>query len=71
MPKDWPYGAYVNYIDDRLVDCKFSSLFVTVRDFNVSSGQKRYYGTHYPRLEQLKKKYDPKDVFRFPLSIEE
>lgn len=21
MPKGWDYGAYINYIDDKLVDC--------------------------------------------------
>lgn len=33
--------------------------------------QKLYYGTHYPRLESLKKQYDPRDTFNFPKSIQE
>ncbi|KAF9038014.1 glucooligosaccharide oxidase [Panaeolus papilionaceus] len=53
MPKDWDYGAYMNYPDDRLKDW-----------------QRRYYGSHYPRLQNLKAFYDPKDLFKFPLSIE-
>ncbi|KAJ7579209.1 glucooligosaccharide oxidase [Mycena floridula] len=52
MPADWNYGAYLNYIDDRLPDW-----------------QKRYYGTNYPRLQSLKKTYDPTNVFRFPTSV--
>ncbi|KAJ7648731.1 glucooligosaccharide oxidase [Mycena polygramma] len=53
MPPDWDYGAYLNYIDDQLVDW-----------------QQRYYGVHYPRMQELKRKYDPTNLFRFPKSIE-
>ncbi|KDR69185.1 hypothetical protein GALMADRAFT_145590 [Galerina marginata CBS 339.88] len=53
-PKGWDYGAYTNYIDDRL-----------------NNWQNLYYGTHYPRLKGLKDQYDPNDIFKFPLSIEE
>ncbi|KAF9042491.1 glucooligosaccharide oxidase [Panaeolus papilionaceus] len=53
-PKNWDYGAYANYVDDRLFDW-----------------QRRYYASHYPRLEALKAVYDPRDVFRFPTSIQE
>ncbi|GLB42542.1 putative oxygen-dependent FAD-linked oxidoreductase family protein [Lyophyllum shimeji] len=53
-PADWQYGAYLNYIDDRLVDWK-----------------ERYYGAHYARLRELKDEYDPRDVFSFPMAVEE
>ncbi|KAF9460050.1 glucooligosaccharide oxidase [Collybia nuda] len=53
-PPDWDYGAYPNYVDDRLPDW-----------------QKRYYGAHYPRLQALKRKYDPEDIFSFPTAVEE
>ncbi|KAF9456046.1 glucooligosaccharide oxidase [Collybia nuda] len=52
-PPHWDYGAYPNYVDDRLVDW-----------------QARYYGAHYPRLQVLKDKYDPRGVFSFPTGIE-
>ncbi|KAF9541279.1 glucooligosaccharide oxidase [Agrocybe pediades] len=53
-PSNWDYGAYLNYIDDRL-----------------QNWQNLYYGSHYPKLEALKKQYDPEDIFKFPLSVEE
>ncbi|GLB44952.1 putative oxygen-dependent FAD-linked oxidoreductase family protein [Lyophyllum shimeji] len=30
----------------------------------------RYYGSHYTRLQALKKKYDPRNLFRFPTGID-
>ncbi|KIL58656.1 Glucooligosaccharide oxidase [Amanita muscaria Koide BX008] len=52
-PPDWDYGAYTNYIDNRL-----------------SNWQHMYYASHYGRLQSLKQKYDPKNTFSFPESIE-
>ncbi|KAF8824686.1 glucooligosaccharide oxidase [Lentinula edodes] len=54
MPSDWEWGAYPNYIDDRLPDW-----------------QRRYYGSHYDRLQLFKSLVDPFDTFHFPTSIEE
>ncbi|KDR70248.1 hypothetical protein GALMADRAFT_255135 [Galerina marginata CBS 339.88] len=53
-PHDWDYGAYPNYIDDRL-----------------ENWQNLYYKTHYPRLQRLKKVYDPQDILMFPKGIQE
>ncbi|KAF8962024.1 glucooligosaccharide oxidase [Flammula alnicola] len=53
-PADLQFGAYPNYIDDRLL-----------------SWQNLYFGSHYPKLHQLKKVYDPRNVFMFPTSIQE
>ena len=39
--------------------------------FHVTlSGRFRYYGDYYPLLQSLKAKYDPKDMFSFPVGIE-
>ncbi|KAF9460058.1 glucooligosaccharide oxidase [Collybia nuda] len=40
-------------------------------DDRLSDWQNRYYGAHYPRLQNLKVKYDPLDVFAFPTVVEE
>ncbi|KAJ7155018.1 glucooligosaccharide oxidase [Mycena filopes] len=52
-PADWGYGAYLNYIDDRL----------------GANATKLYYGSHYARLASLKATLDPKDTFRFPVGV--
>ncbi|KAJ6529330.1 glucooligosaccharide oxidase [Mycena capillaripes] len=53
-PANWNYGAYLNYIDDRL----------------GANATRLYYGSHYLRLESLKAALDPKDTFRFPVGVD-
>lgn len=53
-PSDWAYGAYTNYIEDKL-----------------NNSQALYYGSHYERLQSIKKEVDPNNVFNFLTSIAE
>ncbi|PLW42534.1 hypothetical protein PCANC_08601 [Puccinia coronata f. sp. avenae] len=55
-PSGWNYGAYANYVDDRLSASEWKSL---------------YYNNHYQRLTQVKGVYDPQNVFVNPQSITE
>ncbi|KAH9818271.1 hypothetical protein DFH28DRAFT_1151956 [Melampsora americana] len=55
-PSGWGYGAYANYVDDRLSANQWKTL---------------YYNTHYQRLTQIKSAYDPQNVFAYPQSITE
>ncbi|WAR54670.1 hypothetical protein PtB15_4B287 [Puccinia triticina] len=55
-PLGWSYGAYANYVDDRLSPVQWKSL---------------YYKNHYKRLTQIKGLYDPQNVFVHPQSITE
>ncbi|KAF5365892.1 hypothetical protein D9757_011026 [Collybiopsis confluens] len=53
MHSGWNYGAYPNYIDERL-----------------HNWQLRYFGANYRRLQSIKDKLDPHNIFMFPQSIE-
>lgn len=52
--KDNQWGAYVNYVDS---------------DLTREESQKLYYGTNLKKLQQLKKKYDPEELFYSTHSI--
>ncbi|KAK7045778.1 hypothetical protein VNI00_007179 [Paramarasmius palmivorus] len=53
MASTWDYGAYANYVDDRL----------------GRNSSALYYGSHYQRLQTIKKNVDPNNVFMFPTSV--
>ncbi|KAK0502867.1 hypothetical protein EDD18DRAFT_1306169 [Armillaria luteobubalina] len=45
--------------------------YINYPDNRLNNWQDLYYGSHYLRLQALKKEFDPSDVFNFPLAIEE
>ncbi|MEV7730044.1 FAD-binding protein [Streptomyces sp. NPDC087917] len=55
-------GCYVNYPDIDLHDPAYNKSTVPWHTL--------YYKGNYPRLQQVKKKYDPRDVFRHSQSIQ-
>ncbi|WP_327188809.1 FAD-binding oxidoreductase [Streptomyces xinghaiensis] len=55
-------GAYVNYADTDLKD--------TRRNRSGVSWQELYFGSNYPRLQEVKGRWDPGNVFRHALSVE-
>lgn len=52
--KDGDWGMYVNYVDSEL---------------DYMPAEKLYYGDNLDRLKNLKKRYDPTQVFYYPQSI--
>ncbi|MFB9476603.1 FAD-binding oxidoreductase [Nonomuraea salmonea] len=62
VPNDVTDGCYVNYPDADLSDPTFNRSTSTWHDL--------YYKDNYPRLQQVKKKYDPRDFFRHRQSVE-
>ncbi|MEU8194197.1 FAD-binding protein [Microbispora amethystogenes] len=63
VPVDGPVnaGSYINYADADLADPKWNTSGV--------SWETLYYKGNYPRLQKIKKRYDPLDVFRHALSV--
>ncbi len=55
-------GAYINYPDRDLADPAWNKSGVPWHTM--------YYGDNYPRLQQVKRRYDPRSVFRHALSIQ-
>ncbi|MCY0942915.1 FAD-dependent oxidoreductase [Streptomyces antarcticus] len=61
-PDDVNDGSYISYPDVDLADPAWNT--------SDAGWQTLYYKANYPRLQQVKKTYDPRNVFRHGLSIE-
>ncbi|MBN3932787.1 FAD-binding protein [Streptomyces verrucosisporus] len=61
VPNDDNDGSYINYADTDLADPELNTSGVPWHTL--------YYKDNYPRLQQVKKRYDPRDVFRHALSV--
>lgn len=61
VPGDNVDGSYVNYPDKDLADPEWNKSGVPWSTL--------YYKDNYPRLQRVKAKYDPRDVFNHALSI--
>ncbi|MGX1134222.1 hypothetical protein RKD49_006412 [Streptomyces glaucescens] len=62
VPDDVNAGAYIGYPDADLADPAWNTSGVPWSTI--------YYGANYPRLRQVKGRYDPRNVFRHALSVE-
>jgi FAD/FMN-containing dehydrogenase len=62
VPNTINAGSYINYPDVDLADPAYNTSGVPWHDL--------YYLGNYPRLQQIKAKWDPRNVFRHKLSIE-
>ncbi|KAF5345995.1 hypothetical protein D9758_013863 [Tetrapyrgos nigripes] len=60
-----------NSITSNMPDDWAWGAYVNYADDRLADWQDRYYGSHYERLQALKRSVDPHDVFYFPESIEE
>src|SRR5207247_2503533 len=62
VPNDSSDGAYLNYCDADLSDPAFNH--------STTPWYTLYYKDAYPRLQQIKLKYDPRNFFRHRQSIQ-
>jgi aclacinomycin oxidase len=62
VPNDVNDGSYINYPDTDLADLAWNTSGVPARTL--------YYKDNYPRLQQVKARWDPRGVFRHALSVE-
>jgi aclacinomycin oxidase len=62
VPNDANDGAYINYADVDLADPTWNTSGVPWHQL--------YYKDNYPRLQQVKQRWDPLNVFRHGLSIQ-
>jgi aclacinomycin oxidase len=60
-PGDAYEGGFINHPDTDLADAALNKSGVPWHTL--------YYKENYPRLQRIKARYDPRDVFRHPLSI--
>ncbi|MFE2728627.1 FAD-binding oxidoreductase [Kitasatospora sp. NPDC059327] len=62
VPGDVSDGSYINYADRDLADPAWNTSGVPWHTL--------YYKANYPRLQQIKARWDPRDIFRHALAIE-
>ncbi|MFD5826223.1 FAD-binding oxidoreductase [Lentzea sp. NPDC060358] len=62
VPGEVNDGSYINYPDTDLADPAWNTSGV--------SAQRLYHKDNYPRLQRIKARWDPRNVFRHALSVE-
>jgi hypothetical protein len=62
VPGDVDDGSYISYPDADLADPEWNT--------SGTAWHTLYYKDNYPRLQEVKRRYDPRDVFHHALSIE-
>ncbi|MED3687250.1 FAD-binding oxidoreductase [Peribacillus butanolivorans] len=53
----------------QLIKSYVTGSYVNVPDQNIENFGETYYGSNFARLQKVKAKYDPKNLFHFPQSI--
>ncbi|MGB0384003.1 MAG: FAD-binding oxidoreductase [Ardenticatenaceae bacterium] len=68
---DWIRGFYTEmYKDYPLSDDYFDGCYVNYPDVDLGPWQELYYGDNYSRLQDVKKQWDPHNIFHHRQSIE-
>jgi len=64
-------AAGIRWVEDfRQAMLPFTKgVYVNTIDLSIEDWSNAYYATHFKRLTQIKAKYDPENIFKFPQSI--
>ncbi|MFC6930769.1 BBE domain-containing protein [Actinomadura yumaensis] len=61
VPNDETDGCFINYADVDVADPKWNT--------SQTPWSQLYYKDNYPKLQQVKARWDPRDVFKHTLSV--
>ena len=61
--------AWVNQARTQLAPSMTGQAYVNYIDPSLPNALNAYYGANLPRLEQVKRRYDPHDLFRFAQAV--
>lgn len=64
-----PFDAYVHAERSALLPWTGSSAYVNYADPSITDYGTAYWGANYPRLQSVKRRYDPDDLFTFPQAV--
>lgn len=72
-PADWDIGYVFLTMPCSKLDSfadRLCSAYPNYADGRLKNWQQLYFGSHYHRLQILKREFDPRNTFSFPQSIE-
>jgi FAD/FMN-containing dehydrogenase len=64
-----PYKGYVRELRDEQADEPGAGAYSNYADASIKDYGTAYWGDNYPRLQQVKRRFDPDGVFDFPQAI--
>ena len=64
-----PYDDFVHGLRAKLLRWTGPSAYVNYADPTFTDYATAYWGANYPRLQQVKRAYDPDNLFKFPQSV--
>jgi FAD/FMN-containing dehydrogenase len=63
------FDAYVRGFRSALAPWLGSAAYVNYADASIANFGAAYWGSNYPRLQTVKRAYDPHNLFTFPQSV--